>query len=158
MKTWQQHYFCPAVAWHDMAHEGKLSDLYFMQQCSTANLYHLFKCKPQIFSSHRRTTTTLELTVTMGICPMDITDINLRLSLQCHWKVKPPGMWCCIIEQRVPDVLNNHTAFMIMANLIKLLDLEDKGTTVLWNVGNYSLNATASHPRWPISSETTACG
>ena len=73
-----------------------------------------------------------------------------RLSQCCCWGDSVAGMWCiwfCVTGQVAPDMSKDHSAFIFMAQMVQeLLDLEDEGTTNLWNISNHWPCDTASHP------------
>ena len=62
------------------------------------------------------------------------------------------GLWNCVIRQIVSSVLDYHSSFIFRVRspriLLEMLELEDEGTIILRNAGNYPPNVTASHPKW----------
>jgi len=73
---------------------------------------------------------------------------TLRFSLWCCWRYRYSGTWSCITVRVVPNIFKNSTTFVFRVEVVKEDWLDNAlGTTILWNVWNYSQNDTVSHHR-----------
>jgi hypothetical protein len=73
--------------------------------------------------------------------------LDVRYKWISHWWLKSSGMWCCATGWEVP-MFQTITSLSGSSSLVfGCLTLEDKSTTIIWNVVNYTPNNMVSHPR-----------